>query len=70
MSEYATEIKIRFYDDIGIFKVEYLFEALQNLKARDYLKLYQMMYQDLVEHQQLNYFEELKDNLERKEEQI
>lgn len=66
MNEYATEIRIRFYDDIGIFKVEDLFEALQNLKARDYLKLYQMMYQDLVEHQQLNYFEELKNNLESK----
>ena len=59
MSEYATEIRIRFYDDIGIFKVEELFEALQNLKARDYLKLYQMMYQDLIEHQQLNYFENI-----------
>lgn len=57
MNEYATEIRIKFYDDIGIFKVEELFEALQNLKARDYLKLYQMIYQDLIEHQQLNYFE-------------
>lgn len=66
MNEYATEIRIRFYDDIGIFKVEELFEALQNLKARDYLKLYQMIYQDLIEHQQLNYFEKLKDNLESK----
>ena len=66
MNEYVTEIKIRFYDDIDIFKVEELFEALQNLKARDYLKLYQMIYQDLIEHQQLNYFEELKDNLENK----
>ena len=61
MSEYATEVIIRFYDDIGIFKVEELFEALQNLKARDYLKLYQMMHQDIIEHQQLNYFEELKE---------
>lgn len=51
---YATEIRIRFYDDIGEFKVKNLFEALQNLKARDYLKLYQMMYQDIIEHQQLN----------------
>lgn len=59
MSEYATEIRIRFYDDIGTFKVEELFKALQNLKARDYLKLYQMMYQDLIEHQQLNYFENI-----------
>lgn len=66
MSEYATEIRIKFYDDIGIFKVEDLFEALQNLKARDYLKLYQMMYQNLIEHQQLNYFEKLEDNLESK----
>lgn len=66
MSEYATEIRIRFYDDIGIFKVEDLFEALQNLKARDYLKLYQMMYQDLVEHQQLNYFKKLEESLESK----
>lgn len=66
MNEYATEIRIRFYDDIGIFKVEELFEALQNLKARDYLKLYQMIYQDLIEHQQLNYSEKLKDNLESK----
>ena len=66
MNEYVTEIKIRFYDDIDIFKVEELFEALQNLKARDYLKLYQMIYQDLIEHQQLNYFEKLKDNLESK----
>lgn len=56
---YATEVKIRFYDDIGMFKVEDLFEALQNLKVRDYLKLYQMMYQDLFEHQQLNYFKDL-----------
>lgn len=31
MSEYATEIRIRFYDDIGTFKVEELFKALQNL---------------------------------------
>lgn len=59
MSEYSTKIRIRFYDDIGTFKVEELFEALQNLKARDYLKLYQMMYQDLIEHQQLNYFENI-----------
>lgn len=66
MNEYATEIRIRFYDDIGIFKVEELFEALQNLKARDYLKLYQMIYQDLIEHQQLNYFNELSKNLESK----
>lgn len=65
MNEYATEIRIRFYDDIGMFKVEELFEALQNLKARDYLKLYQMMYQDLIEHQQLNYIEELTNNLEK-----
>ena len=65
MNEYATEIRIRFYDDIGIFKVEELFEALQNLKARDYLKLYQMMYQDLVEHQQLNYIKELTNDLEK-----
>lgn len=60
-NEYATEIKIRFYDDIGIFKVEELFEALKNLKAKDYLRLYQMMYQDLIEHQQLNYSEFLGD---------
>lgn len=67
MNEYATEIRIRFYDDIGTFKVEEVFEALQNLKARDYLELYQMMYQDLVEHQQLNYFEKLSNDLVEKE---
>lgn len=66
MSEYATEIRIRFYDDIETFKVEEVFKALQNLKARDYLKLYQMMYQDLVEHQQLNYFEKLNNDLVEK----
>lgn len=59
MNEYATEVRIRFYDDNGNFEVEELFENLQSLKAKDYLKLYQMMYQDLIEHQQLNYFQEL-----------
>jgi len=48
MNEYATEIRIRFYDDIGTFKVSELFDALQNLKARDYLSLYQMMHQDII----------------------
>lgn len=66
MNEYASEIRIRFYDDTGTLDIKDLFETLQNLKAKDYLKLYQMMYQDLIEHQQLNYFEELKDNLESK----
>ena len=66
MSEYATEIRIRFYDDIETFKVEEVFKALQNLKARDYLKFYQMMYQDLAEHQQLNYFEKLNNDLVEK----
>lgn len=66
MNPYATEIRIRFYDDIETFKVEEVFKALQNLKARDYLKLFQMMYQDLVEHQQLNYFEKLNNDLENK----
>lgn len=65
MNEYATEIRIRFYDDNGTLDIKELFEALQNLKAKDYLKLYQMMYQDLIEHQQLNYIEELTNNLEK-----
>ena len=58
-NEYATEIRIRFYDDNGELDIKDLFYKLQNLKARDYLKLYQMMYQDIIEHQQLNYFEEV-----------
>ena len=61
-----SEIIIRFYDDRHTLDIKELFETLQNLKARDYLKLYQMMYQDLIEHQQLNYFEKLEDNLESK----
>ena len=65
MNEYATEIRIRFYDDNGTLDIKELFEALQNLKAKDYLKLYQMMYQDLAEHQQLNYIEELRNSLEK-----
>ena len=62
MNEYATEIRIRFYDDDQILDVKELFIALQKLKAKDYLKLYQLMYQDLIEHQQLNYYEELKES--------
>ena len=62
MNEYATEITIRFYDDDQILDVNELFIALQKLKAKDYLKLYQLMYQDLIEHQQLNYYEELKES--------
>ena len=58
-NEYATEIRIRFYDDIGELDINDLFYKLQNLKARDYLKLYQLMYQDIIEHQQLNYFEKI-----------
>lgn len=58
-NEYATEIRIRFYDDNGELDIKDLFYKLQNLKARDYLKLYQMMYQDIIEHQQLNYFEKV-----------
>lgn len=65
MNEYASEIRIRFYDDNGTLDIKELFETLQNLKAKDYLKLYQMMYQDLIEHQQLNYIEELTNNLEK-----
>lgn len=65
MNEYASEIRIRFYDDNGTLDIKKLFETLQNLKAKDYLKLYQMMYQDLIEHQQLNYIEELANNLEK-----
>lgn len=65
MNEYATEIRIRFYDDNGTLDIKELFKTLQNLKAKDYLKLYQMMYQDLIEHQQLNYIEELTNNLEK-----
>ena len=57
---YASEIIIRFYDDSGELDIKELFYTLQNLKAKDYLKLYQLMYQDLVEHQQLNYYEEEK----------
>lgn len=65
MNEYASEIRIRFYDDNGTLDIKELFGTLQNLKAKDYLKLYQMMYQDLIEHQQLNYIEELTNNLEK-----
>lgn len=65
MNEYTSEIRIRFYDDNGTLDIKELFETLQNLKAKDYLKLYQMMYQDLIEHQQLNYIEELTNNLEK-----
>ena len=61
-NEYATEIRIRFYDDNGTLDIKELFNALQNLKVKDYLKLYQMMYQDLIEHQQLNYFEKLNES--------
>lgn len=57
---YASEIKIRFYDDSGELDIKELFYTLQNLKAKDYLKLYQLMYQDLVEHQQISYCEEEK----------
>lgn len=57
MSEYATEIRIRFYDDAGIFKVEDLFEALQNLKARDYYKLNENNI--LVEAEKIYFIEEL-----------
>lgn len=56
MNRYATEVRIRFYDDNEL-DIQDLFNNLQNLKAKDYLKLYQLMYQDLVEHQQLNYDE-------------
>lgn len=65
MNEYVNEIRIRFYDDNGTLDIKELFKTLQNLKAKDYLKLYQMMYQDLIEHQQLNYIEELTNNLEK-----
>lgn len=65
MNEYVSEIRIRFYDDKGTLDIKELFETLQNLKAKDYLKLYQMMYQDLIEHQSLNYIEELTNNLEK-----
>ena len=58
-NEYATEIRIRFYDDNGELDINDLFYKLQNLKARDYLKLYQMMYLDLIKHQQINYFEKI-----------
>lgn len=57
---YAFEIRIRFYEDSGELDIKDLFYNLQNLKAKDYLKLYQLMYQDLVEHQQINYYEEEK----------
>ena len=62
MNKNITEIRIRFYDDDQILDVEELFIALQKLKAKDYLKLYQLMYQDLIEHQQLNYFEVLEES--------
>ena len=65
MNERVTEIRIRFYDDNDILDIKELFETLQNLKAKDYLKLYQMMYQDLIQHQQLNYIEEITNNLEK-----
>ena len=49
---YATEIRIRFYDDD--FDIKKLFNDLKNLKAKDYLELYRLMNQDLYEHQILN----------------
>ena len=61
---YASEIRIRCYNDSGELDIKELFYTLQNLKAKDYLKLYQLMYQDLVEHQQINYYEEEKCYLE------
>ena len=67
MNEYATEIRIRFYDDNGTLDIKELFETLQNLKAKDYLKLYQMMYQDLIDHQQLIYIEKLTNNFEKED---
>lgn len=57
MNEYVTEIRIRCYDDNGTLDIKHLFNSLQCLKAKDYLKLYQLMYQDLIEHQQLNFDE-------------
>ena len=60
-NEYATEIRFKFYDDTGELNIKDLFNTLKLLKAKDYLKLYQMMYQDLIEHQQLNYDEILGD---------
>ena len=57
MNEYTTEIRIRFYDDGETLDIKHLFNSLQCLKAKDYLKLYQLMYQDLIEHQQLNFDE-------------
>ena len=60
MNENITEIIIRFSNDE--MNIKELFNALQKLKAKSYLKLYQLMYQDLIEHQQLNYFEDLKES--------
>lgn len=60
MNENITEIIIRFSNDE--MNIKELFNALQKLKAKEYLELYQLMYQDLIEHQQLNYFEDLKES--------
>lgn len=60
MNENITEIIIRFSNDE--MNIKELFNALQKLKAKEYLELYQLMYQDLIEHQQLNYFEVLKES--------
>ena len=61
MNENITEITIRFIDEEER-DIKQLFNVLQKLKAKEYLELYQLMYQDLIEHQQLNYFEVLKES--------
>ena len=39
MNEYATEIRIRFYDDIGTFKIEEVFkENVELYNEETYLK--------------------------------
>ena len=69
MNEYATEIRIKFYDDNETLDIKHLFNSLQCLKAKDYLKLYQLMYQDILEHQRLNYNVLADDiNVERRDE--
>lgn len=58
----VTTYTIKIQECDNDIDVKELFNALQKLKAIDYLKLYQFMYQDLIEHQQLNYFKEDKTN--------
>lgn len=53
MEKYQTEImiKIPFADEE--LDMKEIFKALKKLTADDYLKLYQLMYQDMQEHQMI-----------------